>query len=202
MNKADTIKAIKAYQKLYTDTVAKIERIRASDPYTEETKVQMINTVVERFNAQAEEYRAKATEAVTAIQNGISEKRQADIAKGLEAADTVNSIVSGIQNGVYSTEMLRDIVSVNAGNPYAMKTIRGALAASDNDGYKSIGLEIPLSNDERISKNLDRIISDLSDVPSPAAIEDGKGNFATGFFQNGTTFSNWCDYIDSNIIED
>lgn len=202
MRKSNATNAIKHFGKLHTDTVNKINAVRNSTVYSDEYKQATIDKIMAEYNAEREKYMASAIESVEAIQSGFAEKRQADIRNGLASAETVNNIVNGIRGGFYSEEMVRDLIAVHADNAYAMKTIRGALTASDDSGYQSIGLEIPLDGNDRISHNLDNIISGLKETPSPTATEDGKGNFSIGFYQSGQNFDSWANYINDNIMDD
>ncbi len=201
MKKTNATDTIKALGKNYTDTVSKIKAVRTSKDYSDEYKQAVIDQIEREYTNTCDHYKSKASDAVKALQSGLVAKRQADIEKGLASAETVNSIVSGIRNGIYQKEMLNDLVDIHADNAYAIKAIRGALLASDNDSYRSVGLEIPVSNDDRIARNLDNIIKGINEMPSPLATENGQGNFNIGFYQSGQNFDSWCEYIDINISD-
>lgn len=201
MRKANAIGKIREFGEYYTGVKKKADAIKADKTYSEEFKASQIDHIMAEYNAKSGKYKADMKSAVEAIQDWLTEKRQADLAKGLASAETVNNIINGIKGGVYTGEMMRDLLAIHRDNAYAVSALRSALVASENTEYQSIGIGIPLANDDRIAHNLDRIISGISEIPSPLATENGSGNWSTGFFQNGTTFDNWCSYIENNVEE-
>ena len=201
MDKANATKKIKACGEYYTSVKKKIDAIRADQAYSDDFKKSQVAHLMSEYHANIGRYQEEANTAIEALPAGIAEKRQADIAKGLASAETVNNILNGIKGGVYTGEMMRDLVAIHRDNAYATKAIRSALIASESDEYKSIGVGIPLTNDDRVSHNLDRIVQGIKEIPSPLENENGRGNFNVGFYQSGQNFNSWCDYIDNHIEE-
>lgn len=200
MNKAEATKALSAYKDFYTKTVSQIAAIKASKDFTEEYKAAAIDKVMAEYNSKSEAYNTKAKEAVNTIIEGYSQRRQANIRKGLESADQINLLVNGIKNNVYTIDMLKDITATLADNPFALDTIRSTLVSSDNTDMQLFGASIPQNRDDRIIGNLNNIATKLSEVPSPMA--DSKADWNSGFFQNGVTFDSWANYINDNIDDD
>ena len=201
MSKSNATRKIRECGEYYTRTKKKIDAIRADKAYTDDFKKSQVDRLISEYNANIGKYQEDANTAIEAIQKGLAEKRQADIEKGLASAEIVNNILNGIKGGVYTGEMMRDLVAIHRDNAYATKAIRGALVASENDEYKSIGIGIPLSNGDKVSHNLDRIIKGIKEIPSPLEVENGRGNFNVGLYQSGQNFDSWCNYIDTNIEE-
>ncbi len=199
MIKSNATKAITNYKDFYTKTASQIAEIRASKNYTDEYKAAAIQKVMDEYRSKCDSYKAKAIDAVNEIKSGFSDKRQAAIKKGLESAEQINLLLTGIANNAYSPDMLKDITASMADNPFALDTIRNALLASDNEELKAFAASIPKNNDNGIMRNLDRISDSLSEVPSPDV--DSKNDWNVGFYQNGTTFDGWISYIDGSIEE-
>jgi hypothetical protein len=199
MSKQNAIKAISNYKDFYTATFKQIATLKADKDHTDSWKQPKVEKIMKDFFNQNDLYKSAVKEAIAELAKATDTKRQENIKRGLESAESINMVVNGIKSNSYSVETLNDLIAVYNDNPVALQSLRGALLASNSEDMKTVGASIPQNSDDRVKMNLDRIVNNLTDIPSPTA--DAKQDFNVGLLQNGTTFDQWISYIDGHFDE-
>ena len=186
--------AVKAYRDAYVESARKIAVIRANTDLTAEAKQARIDKLKKEHDAVAMSLRNEAVEAVNLLNQGIKNKRVKDIQEGLKQAEAINLICTGIKDGSYSEGTLKEIIQANSGNRIALESIKGALMSTGKEDMIVIGAGIPVSNSERVTRNLDRCVDNLNHVPDVANNDVQDWNSA--LYRSGHSFDNMMEYIE------
>ena len=200
MNKATVLRNINNYKGAYQALTSKIDQVKASDKLTNVGKREQIEKMTELTKEELQKAKASLIASLEELKGELIVNRRKEVAKGLEDAERINLVVSGIASEAYTTTMIEDMITAFNGNSVALAKIKGALEDSGEVAYHNIAMNIPKDQGNKVVDNLDKIIKKLNAEPTISFTEKNRAqDFGTQLYWSGATFDEWYRYIEENV---
>lgn len=200
MGKATVLRNINNYKGAYQALTSKVDQVKASKELTNIGKRDRIEKLTELTKEELQKAKTSLIASLEELKGELIVNRRKEVAKGLEDAERINLVVSGIASEAYTTTMIEDMITAFNGNSVALAKIKGALEDSGEVAYHNIAMNIPKDQGNKVVDNLDKIIKTLNAEPTISFTEKNQANdFTTQLYWSGATFDEWYRYIEENI---
>ena len=190
------VSKVEDYKKLYLEAQKKIESVQMSAELTEQAKTQRIAEIERKYEMMVDRAADDAVKAISDYQSELKQKRLTAIERGLDRSDQIKVVVSGIERGDYSAEMIRDIVEIHtfSENYPMLEAIRGAVFRSGNAGIKDIANEIP---QEPTSKEIEKLEKVKKRIEAAPRLSErwSSDDWGRSLWKNGTAIDSLITFL-------